>query len=656
LRQKQRFSVVGGLNQNTSDADSNPLEYRLLENCYGDQRLGNLVKRRGSTTETITTSLGIPLGMGDHLGEASSSLLPVTRQSLVNFAGTYYKKAGDTWSQVTKDSAVSVSTTKPNTFAQIGGNIFIAGGTPARWDGSGNILRVGIPAPTSAPTLGSSLTGITGTFTYAITFYNSTTGQESDLSATAEITVSNKQVDLSGIPTTGAVTGVDKVRIYRTISNGSVFRLLTTINYGTSTATDTTADADLGAVHGTEGASGEYGLPPTNSYIVAAFKNHLWWVDAANPYRVYRSKPYIGNDVDLDYYPEDSYSEVDDPITGFLVTPNRLIVFHPRKIGYFTGTAEANFTYNRAYDGVGCLFSTSPATANGVSVWMSEQGIMEDRGDGPRYISRPIQSDLQGILDAEYNSSLYVSSCWSPALRQFIFLISAISTSGVPWIESGSGVPVTWKDSTTGAQVEWQDSDSPGSEEAVRVAFFGYSPETQLWTRYKFGQISDLNTSSAYATFVHTPLPSSDTIDPQQSTTYFGYFNGTEGKVVGFNKRGMARDDSDNVVAKFITGRIVPGEQDGSFKRIRSVEFAGAYADPTTDGTLQYLADFDDPHLRSYPDNLKSFTANGDHQVPTEGKMRFMHLYGEDSSTEQDKIMLSDFTIHFHERAGRQSR
>jgi len=655
-RNVQRFSIAQGLDENTSDTDTQGVGFRLLKNCSVDKRIGAVLFRKGSLTETIDTGLGVPLGMGEHLAEASTSLIPVTTSLLVNFGGTDFRTfQGGVWSSVVVDGNTSFDTTKINTFSQMGFNLFIAGGRPARWDGGANdIERVGIPAPTAAATVASSGSGLTGTFRYVYTFRNSTSGLESDLSPVSDpITVVDDQIDLSALETTVAATGVDEKRIYRTQDGGEFFFLAGTTTLAASTFTDTTLDADLGV---SSGSPGDRALPPDNSFIVQTFNQRNWYVDADDPFVIHFSQPYIGNDNDTQYFPTSNFLVADEPVTALLKTPNRMIVFHPRNMSFVSGFSTTDFVFAPLRQGVGTLFSTGVATNGSETVILAEQGIVSQNANGLKHISRPLEPTLSEILDNEYNAALYTSITWSPSLRQFLFMISAISTAGAPWVVSGQGGIAEWVDSDTGTTALWDDAAAPGTQATTRVFFAGWSPETNQWTNYEFEQVQDLNSDNAYATFLFTPLPSSDTLDPQQDKTYCGIFDGTEGLVVSQHRRDMAQDDTTDVTAEYITERIVVGTDNNGVRRIHSLGFTTDYSDPSEFGTIDYLKDFEDPHLRDFSAELKSFTGSGDLKRLTEQKMRFMHLHGIFTGVSTDQPILTDFNIHFRERFSREQR
>lgn len=105
----------------------------------------------------------------------------------------------------------------------------------------------GITAPGSVASLASGAAGVpNGTYSYYVTFRNSTTGHESNPHTTAaEITVSSSKIELTSIPVS-ADSQVDERRVYRTTTGGAIFFLLATIADNTTTVfSDNNADSAL---------------------------------------------------------------------------------------------------------------------------------------------------------------------------------------------------------------------------------------------------------------------------------------------------------------------------------------------------------------------------------------------------------------------------
>jgi len=675
-RQVQGYSVGAGLDGNKGDhaAQTQPIKFLMLKNCLVDKRLAAVLKRPGSTTETIASSLGVPLGIGEYT-EASTGPMPINRTLLANFGGgTFYKNTSGTWSSVSKTAYCSFSSSRQSQFAKLGSNLFIAGGLPAKWGGgSKSIDRVGIVPPTTAAEIVSYNTGTGVTLRsgtrYMYTFYDSQTGLESDWSPLSEEVpgpIADKSIILY-ITRTGFVpTNWDRIKIYRTLDGGSRPYLITVLPNNVTLFTDNVADEAL-----IEAAEDVYERlpPPETSYICAKYAQCMWYVDATDPYKLVFSKPFVGQDYDLEYFPRDNYVMSNEPITALFSAPGKLLVFHPRGISYVSGFSTDDFAFQPFVPGVGTVFPNSISTNGTDIVFLSEGGFvtLQNQGGRPRPISREIDLELQPLLVGSYNNSLYVSSAWNPSLRQFIFMVSAEATVGAPWEEVGTGNTSSaiagWEDSVALTTDTWEDPARPNISATLRVKVWGWSPELSdqggdLWMEYTFPTITDDNVNGAYPLFVFHPQPSSDTMDPQQDKTYMGYWSGSEGKIRSCFRRDKNQDDSTDITSELITERLAPGIPGGGFKFFDAIGFQGSYSDPTSSGTatLKYLKDFDDPHLRSYAGSLVTISGSSDIKKFTQNLGRHIHLYLTDTSQSQSKILLSQFFIHYRERMARGGR
>jgi hypothetical protein len=215
---------------------------------------------------------------------------------------------------------------------------------------------------------------------------------------------------------------------------------------------------------------------------------------------------------------------------------------------------------------------------------------------------------------------------------------------------------VQWEDADTGDIVYWEDADSPGSEETLRIKIWGWNPELNLFTEYTFPYADDLNNTGAHYTFLFHPAPSSDTLNPQQSTTFLGYFDGTEGDIIELFHRDKQRDDSTNVSALAITGRLNVGHPRLK-KLFQRIVFNSADEDPTSNGaTLSYLKDIVDPQQGYDASDLKSFSGTGDEKRFTDPNAKHVHLHIEDSTASSGNIILSSFGVQWRPRKSAESR
>jgi len=666
-RRVQRYSVAGGLSGSKANQETTPVEFVKLVNCLVDKRLGAVVKRPGSVQETISGALGTPLGIAEYYSASASTLIPIRRVMLANFSGNEWRQnQAGTWSSVSVDSGLSLSSSKPSTFTQIGSRLYIAAGEPAYWDGPGTTIKpLGIPAPTSALTITSSNTGsgitLTSGTSYMATCYNSTTGAESDWSpiSSAVGAISNKSIVIA-LPATAAGEW-DQFRIYRYLDGGAYPYLVDTVSAATTSYTDSKPDAQL-----TSRASARYkkGLPPTQAFVCANYSQHLWFVDATDPYKLCFSEPYTGSNVDPSYFPLENTVRSSEPITALLVTSSRLLIFHPRSISVLTGSSKDEFDIDPLIPGIGTVFPQSVSTNGTDIVFLSEQGFVSITfGGGSRiHLSREIDLDLQPLLAGSYNAFIYASSVWSPSLRQFIFCISARSAATVGWVDATSGLTATWVDTLSAISKAWESTDL-AAQTTNRVKIWGWSPELSnaqgnLWAEYAFPVATDSNTNNAFVTTMCHPAPSSDSNDPQQDKTYIGYYTGTAGGIISAFRKDTNTDNGTPITSEIITGRICPGDQQAAFKLFQSLGFHNAYSDPTSDtlGSLSYLIDFDDPHLRGYEDFDIPLAGSTDQKKFSTMQGRHIHLRLVDTSQSQSKVLLSEFFITYRERMRRSGR
>ncbi len=666
----QRFVVGGGLDTNTAEASVRPYKFRILKNALIDKRLGAALKRPGSLTETIDTGLGGPLGSGEYK-YASSSNIPTNTAILTNFAGSVFKqKVGSTYSTVTQTSYVNFATTGYSTFSRLGSKLFIAAGRPAKWGGpSTSIDRVGIVPPTTAPSIASTASGTgitlsTGT-SYVITLFDSTTGLESDWSPPSDATgaVDNKSITIN-IPVI-VQQNWDKIRVYRYLDGGAFPYLVATVTAGTTSYIDTTPDSQL-----TERIADRYdnAIPPTASFITAAFANCIWYVDANNPHKLVFSKPYTGADTDLEYFPTDNYVISNEPITGLFVVPGKMLVFHTRKISYISGSSVDDFVFQPYFNGIGTFFHNSIASNGKELIFLGEEGLMAMSlgGGPPRHISREIDEDLQPLLSGSYNNGIQVGTCWNPALRQFIFMIAVNSTANAPWEEVGTGSTATavagWETTLLVTDV-WEDVDNPNTSASLKIKFWGWSPELSSegenqFMEYTFpGLLSD-NVAVAFPIFLFHPESGADLGNPQQDRTYIGFWDGTQGKVLGAFRRDKTTDDGAVITSEVMTANLAPGNEEGGYKLFHSVGFDGTYNDPSSDSlaTIKYLIDFDDPQARNYTSSLITLSGSVDFKKCTTMLGKSIHLYVTDTSASLSKILLSEFFIKYRERLRKESR
>lgn len=459
----EHYSQFVGIDRTTNPVDAPQVAFVKLDNAVVDSTTGAVTMRGGSTEWSATGDI---LGIFGYSKESASYLVPnvshVVRHRR-NGSTSYIERldwSNSTWTAITQGANTSFGASGIAQSAQIDDVLCVCAGRPAYINDvtAGNINRLGGPAPTAAPTLGLSGTGLTG-FTRAFyTFYNSTTGWESSPSPIAEITATNDQIDWSALEITCAKEGVDKKNLYRTelLTEGAgTFKRVAQINLATTTYSDTVADASLGV---DAPAVGDHEPPPSTSYICIAYANKFW---IASGNELFYSKTYDGTLKSLEYFSLDRVFRFPARITGLAYTPDfgKLLIFLPSGLGihYLSGRSDDTFEQDifKAREGTNFPASVSWHDEH-VAYWGARGPQLINTGGVVRDFAGGLSGQLSGIVEKEYNSTVYIFSEWSAYYEQFLFGISATDTATSQWFDRVTNLPVGWINRTTGALVEWQ--------------------------------------------------------------------------------------------------------------------------------------------------------------------------------------------------------
>ncbi len=170
------------------------------------------------------------------------------------------------------DGTLTIDVTDPNAFLvrknNSGGNVFNVDTTHSLLTTKGSadfkgteFNFIGVSRPSAAPTLALISPAAAGNvdngdhkyfITYVATYNGSTTKETSKGTTSSTVTVTNKTVNgkvvLSSIQQS-TDPEVTNIKIYRDFNADGVFKLLTTLSAGTTTYTDNTANASLGATY-----------------------------------------------------------------------------------------------------------------------------------------------------------------------------------------------------------------------------------------------------------------------------------------------------------------------------------------------------------------------------------------------------------------------
>lgn len=463
MSRDEYYSSFKGIKRSVPSVDAPQVSFLICDNYILNRVKGGPMKRPGSKAWSAT---GDCLGIGEYSKSQSSLLQPnvsyIIRHTRSGGTSTfaYYDAAGDTWTSITKGASTSFGASGITTFAQSNDLMAVFGGRPAKLvdPATGDLERLGGPAPTAAPTWGTSLTGLTGTTSGFYTFYDSTTGWESSPSPiTSSTTLTNDQLDWSALETTCAREGVDKKRLYRTQlaadGEGPYYRVAE-IALATTTYADTITDDNLGA----QGPDvGDHDPPPSTSYMGIEYENRIW---VASGSELWYSKAYDGNNYQLEYFSLDRVFRFPARIMGLAYSADfgRILVFCPPGFGihYITGRTESQFEQG--------LFKKAEGTHYPSSVSIHEESCAYWGTNGPSIINPSgavktfgddIKENIRDIATAEYDGAIYVFSLWQPVMSSFLWFVSATDSTTASWENVLLQTDVAWENVSDGSVVEW---------------------------------------------------------------------------------------------------------------------------------------------------------------------------------------------------------
>lgn len=458
----QQYSDISGLDLSTTQVVAPQTNFIHLNNFFPSSTRGEIFKRSGTRSYTAT---GDGWGVFGYRQIGASPKVPVTEYTIRHrrSGGTSYIEkyswTSDTWSAFTLGANTSFDVGDVARAAQVGSLLAICGGTPAKLTDpdSGSILRLGGPAPTAAPTVAAGAAGaLTGTYYYVYTFYNSTTGWESSPSPiSAVVSPSSKKVDISAMQTTCAKEGVDKKRIYRTITTGEPpYMRVAEITLATTTYTDDIADASLGA---SAPDIGDHNPPPVDSYIVESHLSRIW---IAKGDTLHYSLPYAGSTTALEYFSDEREIPLPSYITGLASTSNgALYVFCPPGFGIWElrGRTEADFELVPFMANEGTNFPSSIAKNNEQFCYWGAQGPRLVRGD---YLVPTFGDGVRPLLDeytAKDYSEVFVWAQFYSKENQFIFGFGGTIDDVGGWLLDAGG-DATWENAETGESGSWEET------------------------------------------------------------------------------------------------------------------------------------------------------------------------------------------------------
>lgn len=247
---------------------------------------------------------------------------------------------------------------------------FIADDALMKKDDGTTTAKWGIDAPTATPSVGTTGTGLTGSYkvkyTYARVVGSSVAHESNPSPASATQVLANQNLAISGL-TASTDAQVTHIRIYRTLAGGAEYLFDQQIANGTTTATSSQADTALGSAVETDND------PPPDAGGVVNWNNQAWiFHDPDNPHYLWRSKRFRPESVPTENFIE--IGNADDPIQMCVPQVGLLGVFTRKTKFRIIGSELAGYVDQEAISKRG--------TPAGLGVTATERGALFVARDG----------------------------------------------------------------------------------------------------------------------------------------------------------------------------------------------------------------------------------------------------------------------------------
>jgi hypothetical protein len=450
----KKYLVISDLRGGRNGADA-PLSLpdtqcvEAMNVDYYDATLGR--KRNGAVTSVeslwpgVTTPVGIIASMCHGTVGGDSAALYVDSTGIVNFVSGYFpaNASGD---------AVDVGDAVASNFTGVTAATF-ANRTYVCYDSSVDRLhfwaydathstntfyRVGLPAPTAAPTVvnvgGGDQWPDTRHYKVAWIYKQGSDIQNrSELSAVVEYdpatTAGPMRVTCPATPSGEAITHWE---LYGS-SDGITFVLLTTVAIATTTYDDadrpSTYQGDAAPVVGTNMVPGSWKYIVTDGNRLIGAGNY----EGGNQSRVWYTPVYGALDIgDSERVPPSNYMDVDaydgDAITGLSCFMGNIVVFKSRQIGRLvpTGDATAPYRFVSLTKAIGCVAPKSICVGedeNGSPAlyFMSHRGPYRIGVSGLQYVGRDIE-DITSQM--RQSATVICHAAWYQTKHQMWFWIA----------------------------------------------------------------------------------------------------------------------------------------------------------------------------------------------------------------------------------------
>lgn len=269
--------------------------------------------------------------------------------------------------------------------------------------------------------------GLTGTYQYVITYYNSADGAESQPSPlSAETILAGGVCKLSSIPISSDPQ-VDKRRIYRVGGTLTSFALVTEIDNTVTNFDDSIKDTDidgrlLDSTYNNEAPTGLQYLIESDGFLLGAVGDKLRYSRQGLP----------------NAWPSTNEIDYNAPITGLGVVSSGILVFTKYQTHIVVKTSAGILVSYPVDPSQGCISHKSIVSLKGALVWASTDGICTSTGNPAEVISRnklgklnlsvkrAVVFDEVYYLQQQNGTTLALDFRFAPAFNTFEFGVTSL--------------------------------------------------------------------------------------------------------------------------------------------------------------------------------------------------------------------------------------
>lgn len=380
---------------------------------------------------------------------------------------------------------LTVSTTNRPSMVQFESQLFLFNGEDDKVYNGTATARIGIEAPATACS-GTSPTGgylSSGTYGVAYSYRNTTTYAESNLSPLVFIDAdTDDKLSLTDI-VAGDANKADKIRLYRTVANGSQLFYEKDIDISsTSAELGEVASGGDGVIIVNVLAEYDNDLPPS-SRIAHKIENRIFIRDEDNKNTVRFSKISPQYGAMPESYPVENFIECDpddgDLVVGISEANGMPIIFKERSVGKAVQTGNDVYVYRKIAD-IECLGHHAITVVGQNSVWLSRSNIHMTDGVNVQNIGNQIETTIK---DFNFNRPSTFSAINILDTQQIRFSVcnDLVGTDGEPDM-------VIVGDYKQGDRYAWTFYRPVGTAyPAIQAASFGSTVNSVNKVEYLFG-------------------------------------------------------------------------------------------------------------------------------------------------------------------------